>query len=177
MLSHFWRHYSVVILLSTPREILHDLSRAELLHWFQSLKTILPQCQLLTRRVCWPAMVASIKHCASCQVNKPNNHRPGRLLKPLQISACPSQSVSMDLITALPVTGHGHSAIIVFVDRLSKMAHFTSKKTELNAVDCAAHFMHHVVRLHGCIDDIASDRDPRFTSKFFAEFCRLSGTQ
>lgn len=50
-------------------------------------------------------------------------------------------------------------------------------KTELTAVDRASLFMHHVICLHGCVDDIVSDQDPRFTSKFFSEFCRLTGTK
>jgi hypothetical protein len=33
------------------------------------------------------------------------------------------ETVSMDLITKLPVTSQGHDAIIVFVDKFSKMVH------------------------------------------------------
>ena len=144
-----------------------------------------PQCMLamvvLLRLRNWPRMVASIKefikHCTSCQVNKPTNQKPVGLLMPLQIPARPWGSISMDLITALPETGNGHTAILVFVDRLSKMSHFVATKTELTAVDYAALFRHHVIRLHGYVDDIISDRDPRFTSKLFTEFCRLTGTK
>ena len=137
--------------------------------------------KLLTRHYWWPKMVHFIKdfikHCISCQVNKPTNQEPVGLLMPLQIPARPWGSVSMDLITALFETGNGYTAILVFVDRLSKMSDFVATKTELTAVDCAASFMHHVIRLHGYVDDIVSDRDPRFTSKFFSEFCRLTGTK
>ena len=70
----------------------------------------------------------------------------------------------MDLITALPETGNGHTATLVFVDRLSKMSHFVAAKTERTAVDCAALFRHHVIRLHRYVDDIVSDKErvPRF---------------
>ena len=72
-------------------------------------------------------MVASIidfiKQCTSCQVNKSINQEPVGLLMRLQISARLWGSVSMDLITALPETSNGHTAILVFVDRLSKMSH------------------------------------------------------
>ena len=82
----------------------------------------------------------------------------------------------MDLITALPETGNGYTAKLVFVDRLSKMSHFVATKAEFTAVDCAALFRHYVIRLYGYVDDI-SDRDPRFTSKFFTKFCRLTKTK
>lgn len=134
---------------------------------------------LLTRLFWWPKMVLSIKHyikhCSSCHVNKPTNQKPAGLLMPLKIQSRPWGRISMDLITALPQTGNGYTAILVFVDRLSKMSHFVAAKTELAAVQCAASYMHHVIRLH--VDDIVSDRDPRFTSKFFSEFCRLTETK
>lgn len=79
-----------------------------------------------------------IKHCISCQVNKPAHQRSAGLLMPLQIPARPWGSFSMDLITALFETGNGHTAILVFIDRLSKMAHFVPTKTDLIAVDRVA---------------------------------------
>lgn len=137
--------------------------------------------KLLTRHYSWPKMVQiikdCIKHCSSYQVNKPTNQKRVGLLMPLQIPARPWWSVSMDLITALPETGNDYTSILVFVDRWSKTSHFVATKTELTAVDCAALFRHHVIRLYGFVDDIVSDRDPRFTSKFFSEFCRLTGTK
>lgn len=85
--------------------------------------------------------------------------------------------MSTILITVLSITGKGHSAILICVDRLSKMAHSAATKTEHTFVDCASVIMHHLVRLHGCINDIFSGTDPRFTCKFFAEFCNLAGTK
>ena len=83
----------------------------------------------------------------------------------------------MDLITSLPFMDHGLTAIIVLVDRLSKMAHFVLAVNEVSAVDCAQLFRHHVLRLHGCPRNVVSNRDPRITISFFAEFCGLAGIE
>ena len=137
--------------------------------------------KLLARSFWWPNLNASVKkfiaHCASCQRSKSPNDLPGGLLQTLPVPPGLWDSVSMDLITSLPLTDHGFTAIIVFVDRLSKMAHFVPTVNEVSAVDCAQWFRHQVLRLHGCPRNVVSDRDPRFTSNFFAEFCRLAGVE
>ena len=43
------------------------------------------------------------------------------------------QSVSMDFITQLPETSRGHDAILVFVDRLTKMVHFAPTRIDVSA--------------------------------------------
>jgi hypothetical protein len=83
----------------------------------------------------------------------------------------------MDLITKLPVTAAGNTAITVYVDKLSKMVHIAACKTEINAIDSAKLFMHEVHRLHGMPRKIVSDRDGRFTGNFFKEVTRLMGTR
>lgn len=50
---------------------------------------------------------------------------------------CKFQSVSVDLITHLPLTRDGHTAIVVFVDRLSKMVNFAPAWTDTSAIDMA----------------------------------------
>jgi GTP cyclohydrolase II len=72
----------------------------------------------------------------------------------------------MDLIVSLPMTTAGQTAVVVFVDRFSKMAHFVATTGQVSAKDFAHLFRHHVLRLHGCPCDLVSDRDPRFTSQF-----------
>ena len=135
--------------------------------------------KLIARSFWWPGLSESVRkfiaHCPCCQRSKTSNEAPGGLLQPLPVPPRLWDSVSMDLITALPQTDKGHTAIYVFVDRLSKMAHFVPTTTDVSAEECACLFRHHVVRLHGCPTDVVSDRDPRFTSNFFAEYCRLMG--
>ncbi|GIM11385.1 hypothetical protein Vretimale_14875, partial [Volvox reticuliferus] len=87
------------------------------------------------------------------------------------------ESVSMDLITQLPKTRHNHDAILVFVDRLSKIVHFAPTTTNCTAEDVANLFTEHVWKHHGLPKTLITDRDVRFTSAFAKELCRLTGIQ
>ena len=82
----------------------------------------------------------------------------------------------MEFITKLPETRKAHDAIMVFVDRLTKMVHFAPTRTEASAEDVAHLFMEHVIRLHGCPEDVVCDRDTRFASRFWKAIMALCGT-
>jgi hypothetical protein len=84
----------------------------------------------------------------------------------------------MDFITALPESD-GYSQIWVIVDRLTKMAHFIPLRegseagaSEAPVEDRAKVFAKEVWRLHGLPSDIVSDRDTRFTSRFWQELTK-----
>ena len=79
----------------------------------------------------------------------------------------------MDLITALPETAFGNTAIVVFVDRLSKMTHLVACKTSIDTQDFAKMVTHEVIRLHGIPYEFVNDCDARFTSNFMREVCWL----
>jgi hypothetical protein len=83
----------------------------------------------------------------------------------------------MDLITKLPQTTRGNDAIIVFVDKFSKMVHYAATTTTCTAVEVARIFFDTVVKIHGVPKHIISDRDPRFTSKFWKQLWSLLGTE
>ena len=70
----------------------------------------------------------------------------------------------------------GYTAIAVFVDRLTKMVHFTPCTKEVTAPEYARLMIESVVRFHGASEVIISDQDPRFTSKMWKEFFRILGT-
>jgi hypothetical protein len=129
----------------------------------------------------WPRMHTQIKKyvqtCDSCQRMKASNQKPAGALQPLSIPERNWESVSLDLITDLPRTDRGHDAIIVFVDRLSKMTHFAPCTKTISAAELAMIFGRDVVRLHGFQKNLVLDRDPRFTSQFFSDLCKLFGTQ
>ena len=132
------------------------------------------------RRFYWPGMDATIQQyvttCDACQRNKPSQQSPMGLLKPLPIPDRPWQQVSMDLITALPRSKLGNDAIVVFVDKLTKMVHYVATTTNVTAPKLADIFMREVVRLHGVPESILSDRDPRFTAHFWRAFWTQLGT-
>ena len=132
------------------------------------------------RRFYWPGMDAVISSyvtsCDACQRNKPSQQTPMGLLMPLPIPTRPWQQVSMDLITALPRSRSGNDAIVVFVDKLTKMVHYVATTTSVTAPKLATLFMREVVRLHGVPESILSDRDPRFTAHFWRSFWSQMGT-
>ena len=112
--------------------------------------------------------------CDACQRNKVVRHAPFGLLSPLPIPTRPWSHVALDWITDLPPS-HYHDAILVVVDRLTKMAIFIPTTKSMPAPDVAALFIQNVIRLHGLPHNIVSDRDPIFTSHFWCRILALSG--
>ena len=135
----------------------------------------------VTRRFVWPKMHEEIRRyvatCVSCQQNKPSSQLPIGLLQPLPIPERPWQTVTMDLITALPRTKLGHDAIVVFVDKLTKWATYVPTTTNVDAPSLATLFFQNVIRLRGVPSAIISDRDPRFTSVFWNALWQQLGTK
>ena len=129
----------------------------------------------------WPRMNNDIrqyvKSCDSCQRIKASQQVPGGLLQPLPIPTRPWEQVSMDFIVQLPKTKAGFDAIVVFVDTFSKMTHFAPTMTTATAPDTARLFFDHVFRLHGLPTSIVSDRDAKFTSKFWKTLFQTLGTK
>jgi hypothetical protein len=74
----------------------------------------------------------------------------------------------MDFIVDLPESNL-FTSIWVIVDRFTKMAHFIPLSIGTNAESLAKIFLDRVWKLHGLPDDIVSDRDSRFTAKFWSE--------
>ena len=137
--------------------------------------------ELLSRSFYWPKMDTTVRRfiasCDACQRNKGDNKLPAGLLQPLPIPTQNWQQVSIDLIVQLPKTKTGYDAIVVFVDRLSKMVHFQPTVTTATAPDIAKIFFNTIFRLHGMPTVIVSDRDSRFTSLFWKSLFKCLGTQ
>jgi hypothetical protein len=132
------------------------------------------------RRFYWKGMDefihSYVTSCDACQRNKPSQQAPMGLSMPLPIPTRPWQQVSMDLITQLPRSRLGKDAIVVFVCKLTKMVHYAATNTNVTAPVLADIFLREVVRLHGVPESILSDRDPRFTAKFWRAFWSQLGT-
>ena len=102
-----------------------------------------------------------------CANSPSTRQKTAGLLKPLRIPEEPWTELSMDFITQLPKTKGGHDAIAVFVDRLTKMVRIAPTVTEVSAEGAADLLVQHVVHHHGLPATIVSDRDTRFTSRFY----------
>ena len=83
----------------------------------------------------------------------------------------------MDFLFGLPKDSYGNTGIVVFVDRLSKMAHLAAVPDTIDGEGTATLFIDRVFRQHGLPLAIVSDRDPCFTSKFWKSIFKLLGTR
>ena len=113
--------------------------------------------------------------CDLCQRNKSQSGKPHGRLQPLPIPDLPWESVSMDFVVALPKTEGGYDAVLVLVDRLTKMAHLAPTTSSCTAEQTAQLFFDNVVRLHGVPKNVVSDRGTQFASKFWAALATLVG--
>ncbi|GMF57325.1 unnamed protein product [Phytophthora fragariaefolia] len=83
----------------------------------------------------------------------------------------------MDFIFGLPPDNKRRTGIVVFVKRFSTMMHLATVPAEVTAKQTARLFVDMVFRHHGMPIDIVSDRDPRFTARFWQEVFTLLGSQ
>ncbi|KAA0037817.1 pol protein [Cucumis melo var. makuwa] len=118
-----------------------------------------------------------VSRCLVCQQVKAPRQKPAGLLQPLSIPKWKWENVSMDFITGLPRTLRGFTVIWVVVDRLTKSAHFVPGKSTYTASKWAQLYMSEIVKLHGVPVSIVSDRDARFTSKFWKGLQTAMGTR
>ncbi|MCO5566565.1 hypothetical protein L7F22_020242 [Adiantum nelumboides] len=118
-----------------------------------------------------------IRRCLICEKTKAERVRiPGKL-HPLDIPQMKWESISMDFFTGLPKTTGKYDSIFVIVDKLTKVAHLIPVKQTATAADIAQVFVKEIVRLHGIPARIISDRDAKFTSKFWQAMFQSLGTQ
>ena len=73
--------------------------------------------------------------------------------------------------------GSQHNALLIFVDRLSKMAHLVPTSVSLNAPEFTCLFSWHVAKHHGVPSEIISYGGAQFGNQFWAEVCRQLGIQ
>ena len=83
----------------------------------------------------------------------------------------------MDFVTGLPRTQRKHDVIWVIVDRLTKSANFLPVNVEDSLEKLAQLYVDGIVKLHGVPVSIVSDKDSRFTSRFWPSFQTALGTR
>uniref|UniRef100_A0A6N2KN05 Integrase catalytic domain-containing protein n=1 Tax=Salix viminalis TaxID=40686 RepID=A0A6N2KN05_SALVM len=113
----------------------------------------------------WPNMKREIAEyvskCRICQQVKVEHQRPPGPLQPLQIPKLKWEMITMDFVLGFPKGRKGNDAIWVVVDRLMKSALFLPIKMTDSVDKLAKIYISEVVRLHGILVSIVSDRDPR----------------
>jgi len=86
------------------------------------------------------------------------------------------KSISMDFITDVPKS-EGDDAILIVIDRITKMAHFLLCTKEMDARQFSELFMREIFRLHGLPKDIITDRGSIFTSDLWKETTKQLGIE
>ena len=76
----------------------------------------------------------------------------------------------MDFVIHLPQTPRGYDAVWVIVDQLTKSAHFLVVRMTFTLEEFYKLYIREIVRLHGVLVSIVSDRDPRFIAHFWKSF-------
>ena len=128
----------------------------------------------------WPKLYkwvsTYVRTCETCQRMKP----PAHAAVPLASLPVPTgcwESMIMDFVFGLPKNSEGNTGIVVFVDRLIKIDHLASVPDSIDAEGTAKLLIDRVFQQHGSPVEIVSDRDPRFTGKFWKSIFKVLGTR
>jgi hypothetical protein len=82
----------------------------------------------------------------------------------------------MDFIVGLPNTSRHHDSIWVIVGRITKIAHFLPVHTTHKTEKYAKIYIDQIVRLHGILMTIVSDRGAPFVARFSEQLQKSLGT-
>ena len=135
---------------------------------FGQMKTF----ELIHRDFKWKGLRKDVKKfvstCEVCQRCKKGRHLPYGLLMPLAPPKMPWISISLDFIVGLPES-EGYNAVLVVVDRFTKMAHFIACTDKTDAAMTANFLISYIFKLHGLPDEIISDRGPQFKARLWKQ--------
>ena len=110
-----------------------------------------------------------VRSCDLCQRAKAPNRSLAGPLQPLQVASGRWTDISMDFLTGLPPSGVSKfDAILTVVCRATKRVHFIPTHATVSAEQTVQLFLDNVFRLHGLPSSIVSDRDARFTARFWS---------
>jgi transposase InsO family protein len=99
---------------------------------------------------------------------------PTGKLDPLPIPTRPWESVGMDFVGPFPEVDK-YNYLWVVICRMWSMVHLIPVNMRTMASQLLVTYMREVVRVHRLPSSIISDRDPKFTSKWWRELHRLMG--
>ncbi|GJT88552.1 putative reverse transcriptase domain-containing protein [Tanacetum coccineum] len=85
--------------------------------------------------------------------------------------------ITMDFITKFPRSSSGHDTIWVIVDRLTKSPYFMAVQEDYKMEKLARLYIDEIVARNDVSVSIISDRDGRFTSRFWQTLQRALGTR
>ena len=154
------------------RDILHFANDAKVSGHFAYAKTL-----SRLNGYHWKTRYRDVKSychgCLTCQQQKDATGKKFTLPTPLDVPLRRWGSLSTDFIVSLPKTRNGLDAIATWVDRLSRRVHFLPSRGTDTAVEAAKAFFANIFKLHGLPDNLVTDRDPKFTSKFWSHLMKI----
>ena len=137
--------------------------------------------QDLKKHYWWKGMKRDVTEyvstCLTCQQVKAEHQVPTSLLNPLPIPQWKWDNITMDFVSGFPLTQQKHDSVWVIVDRFIKSAHFIPIRIDYSMERLAELYGDEIVPFHGVSLSIVSDRDPRFTSRFWKELQLALGTR
>ena len=121
-----------------------------------------------------------VTECDLCNKSKASRHAPYGLLRPPPVPQGAWKSIALDFIVKLPpskepMTGVVYDSILVITDRLTKQGKFIPYKEGSTANDLSYAFARNIISQHGLPEEIISDRDKLFTSKFWTSLMARMG--
>jgi hypothetical protein len=128
----------------------------------------------------WPQITKDVhefcRTCEACQRSKTSTQAPAGKLHSLPIPTKPWDSIGMDFIGPFPES-RGFNYLWVIICRMTSMVHLIPVNTTTTASELSWIYLREIVRLHGLPSSIVSDRDSKFTSKWWRELHKLLGAK
>ena len=112
-----------------------------------------------------------VKNCPTCAMGKHDRSRKEKLHQFLQPPKIPFQRPALDFVIGLPesqdpTTGVFYDMICTIIDGLTKYIKFVPCKTTMTTEKLARLLLKKIFADHGIPEQIISDKDKLFTSKF-----------
>ncbi|GJY70312.1 putative reverse transcriptase domain-containing protein [Tanacetum coccineum] len=117
-----------------------------------------------------------VSKCLTCFKVKAKHQKPLGLLKQVEIPEWKWEKITMDFIIKLPRTSSGHDVIWVIVDRMTKSTQLLDVREDYKMERFARLYINEIVARHGVPVSIISDRDNRFTSRFWQSLQKAYNT-
>lgn len=132
----------------------------------------------MARYFWWPNMYKFVtrlcRGCDKCQRANDRGPMSGKLFQ----QDAPKrrwQRVYMDLMTHLPLTPRGRTAVLLVIDALTRRSVIIPTTTDASATKLAELLLQHVVAYYGVWDEIGTDRDSKFLGEVMQALFKLLG--
>src|SRR6266496_6068947 len=114
-----------------------------------------------------------VNECAVCQTSKSSHESSLRPLYPIPAEeSC--HTLSLDFITGLPVSQR-KDALFTVTDKFTKAMHLIPCNKDTNIIETAKLYLKYCYPIFSLPFKLISDRDARFTSRFWTSLMHLLG--